>query len=648
MKKKGFLVISVLLAVQAALMAAGRAPEAGNNSALQTGNPKVVIDSYDVHDYICLVKKSLHPNIDNFARNLQSQALSDGNDKVASILESIRRGGTGSGFVYVDSQGRNYIITNYHVVVGAYRFSAEFEILPKGAPSRNDLREKIIFQNLTVLNATEEGDLAILAFPEGDRPFRRSIPLYADLVKDGDKVKAGGYPARKGGPDWELTDGTVVNSFSKVSGTKDTFIQHGAEINGGNSGGPLLIPNKKGSRWEYSVAGINTFVIRSDTTTTAFFSIPVERLRTFIQDSQKPLDENALRSRIVSFTGLLNQVSRGPVYQRLAAFLSTSMIAANPEAAVGALSDNQRDNILGKVGSDEMPLGISWAVAHNQIEVVMTRRNRNVQAEFLSLSPNNFGGYTVWFLINSYPYKSEWIREWGDWRVDSFLMDDGEYNDSDVLATPHPMGKRVLYTLQSKVDVDWYIIDVPASGVLTVRTEGNVATDIYIVSDPSTVESFDKTIIASASGRNARATGNAQAGKVYVVVALTSGSNPGEYALIAEMGNSTVSSTPSPVSSTPSSTGNVTITIVNNTGYTIRGGGIWLADQDHTANNLKPFNLGGSLGTGNSRRVTLTSIDLSKNYCMLLQDTDDDIYVRHQIKITPDMTITFTIGDIEW
>jgi hypothetical protein len=486
------------------------------------------------------------------------------------------------------------------------------------------------------LNASEEDDLAILAFPDEDRPFRRGIPLYADSVKDGETVSAAGYPGTTGSPQWALTGGTVVNSRSRVPGTKASFIQHGVAINPGNSGGPLLIPNKKGDRWGYNVVGINTFYIEGSGSN-AYFAIPVERLRSFIQDSLKPLDEGALRSRIDSFTNLLNSSRTDWVYNRLAAFLSTSMIAANPETAVKGLSGSQQAVIVRKIASADIPLGIGWAVAHNQIEMYIAQKNRNVQAEFLSLSRNNFGGYTVRFIINGYPYRSEWIKEWGDWRVDSFFLDDGEFNDSDMYATPHPIGKRVLYTLQSNSDMDWYTLDVPVSGALTVRTEGNVATNIIIVSDPSTTESYEKTRIGSGSGRNARASGNVQAGTVYVRISLNSGA-PGEYALIAEMGNQTVSSTPSP-------TRNVAVTIVNKTGFTILGGGIWLAEQEHTPNNLTAFNLGGNLGNGNSRRVTLPSLDPSKNYCMLLMDTDDDIYISHNINITPDMTITFTFDE---
>jgi len=617
-----------------------------NNSAATTdgiGNPKVVIDSKDVHDYICIVNKSLHPNIDNFVRTLQSLAIKSGDksqDTAAQNLERIRRGGTGSGFVYVDTQGRNYIITNYHVIVGAFRFSATFEVAPKNASSSkgNELiRSKIVFQNLTVLSADEENDLAILAFPDEDRPFRRHIPLYTGPIRDDNEVRAAGYPGTAGTPSWAFSAGTIVNARAKVPGMDSWFIQHGAVINPGNSGGPLLIQDKK-SNWGYSVAGINTFYIKMEGSP-AFFAIPIEKAIPFIQNSFRQLDESVLKTRIESFTKLLNQSSTEWVYRKLTAFLSSSMIAANPEAAFMGLSGNQKDIIVNKMAED-MPLGIGWAVAHNQIEMYIAKRSRNIQTEFLPLSRNNFGGYTVRFLISGYPYRSEWIKEWGDWRIDTFFEDDGEYNDYPQFATQHPIGKRVLYTLQSSLDVDWYMLDIPSSGNLTVRTEGNVATRITLVSDPSTRESSERTSINSGRGRNARASGNVQAGSIYVGISLDSGS-PGEYALIAEMGNSTVST------SRDSPLENVAVTIVNNTGYTIIGlGGIWFADQEHTTSNFKEVSIGSNLEKGNSRRITLSSIDRSRAYCIFLFDTDGDAYIKHNISITPNMTITFNYSDL--
>lgn len=84
------------------------------------------------------------------------------------------------------------------------------------------------------------------------------------------------------------------------------------------------------------------------------------------------------------------------------------------------------------------------------------------------------GGYTVRLLVNGYPYRSEWIREYGTWKLDDFTEDDGEYNDYVQLATSHPLGKKVIYSFSSSGDVDWYILNIPRAGKLTVRTEGNL------------------------------------------------------------------------------------------------------------------------------------------------------------------------------
>jgi len=650
MKRKGVFIVSMLLAALAAAAYAGAERDNRPAQPEQTGNPKIVIDSYDMQDYICIVNKSLHPNLDSYVRKMQSDFIIDGDASsvmVAAVLEGIRQGGTGSGFVYVDSQGRNYIITNYHVIVGGDRFSATFEIASKANSLQNKnavKREKIIFRNLTVLGADESLDLAILAFPEKDKPFRKGLPIYVGPIKAGDEARAYGYPGTTGVPSWSITSNIIVNANKELSKSRGWFIQHGAALDHGNSGGPLMVRDKN-SRWDnFSVAGVNSFYLEG-AGSNAFFAIPGERLLSFIESSFKPLDENALKTRIDSFTKVLNDSKTELAYSKLATFLSSSMIAANPEAAIEKLSRSSiQEAIALKLVNGDMPLAISLAVANNLL-VNVSNRNRNIQAEFLSLSQNDYDGYTVRFLISGYPYKSEWIREWGDWRLDSFYEDDGEVNDFDVFSTPHPVGKRVLYTLQSKVDVDWYKLDVPTSGNLTVRTEGNVATQIRIITDPSTKETIDKTTIGKASGRNAKATGNVQAGEVYVEISLSSG-NPGEYALIAEIGNLVVS-TPSTTTTTTTTTGrDVTVTISNNTFFTIKSGGIWFADQEHTLANLKAFNLGGDLTHGISRRITLPSIDQSRRYCILVQDEDGDYYIQHNVSITPDMTIKFTLSDI--
>jgi hypothetical protein len=90
----------------------------------------------------------------------------------------------------------------------------------------------------------------------------------------------------------------------------------------------------------------------------------------------------------------------------------------------------------------------------------------------------------------------------------------------------------------------------------------------------------------------------------------------------------------------------VTITIVNNTGYTIKGGGVFPDVVNPKDSELMVLNLGGDIRDGYSRSVTLPALDLSRIYTIMLLDTDDDVYVRYDITIASNMTVTFTIRDI--
>lgn len=91
----------------------------------------------------------------------------------------------------------------------------------------------------------------------------------------------------------------------------------------------------------------------------------------------------------------------------------------------------------------------------------------------------------------------------------------------------------------------------------------------------------------------------------------------------------------------------ITITIVNNTGYTINGGGLFPIGGNSDKSDLHILNLGGNIRTGNSRRVTLPALDTSKIYVIMLMDTDEDTYSKWFVSLTPNMTLTFTISDLD-
>jgi len=502
--------------------------------------PLKTVNSSEIRDYICIVNRHLHPNMERFLNTLIRALIEDADeesDDHARKYEYYKRGGSGSGFVYVDKKGNNYILTNYHVIVGAHRLSVTFE---------NENGARTVYQNLRVVGVDELADLAILGFPHNQKPFRKGIPL-APPVRDDTVVRAAGYPGIPEKPTWNIHRGTVANAVSYPITRDRPYIQHNAAINPGNSGGPLLVEDRRSSL-RYSVAGMNTFYIQG--LHSAFYAIPSERINAFIQRSLQQTTRDTLENRLAGFMEIIQKsITSDFVFKSLSSYLSSTMINADPlSIAIEFLNEEYEHPILIELQEEILVnpvIGVPWAVALDQIEMPIYRRSnspmaqKDTQPEIISTESNNMGGYTVKLLVNGYPYKTEWGMEYGSWKLDEFIHDDGEYNDYWDLATVHLLGKKIIYSLSSPLDVDWYELHIPRAGRLTVRTEGNLDTALLLCTDITSPQSIVQTRLDGGNddrdagpGLNEIITVNVSAGKVYARVRLASG-NPGEYILFA-------------------------------------------------------------------------------------------------------------------
>lgn len=148
--------------------------------------------------------------------------------------------GNGSGFI-VDSNG--YILTNYHVIIGADRIKVKF----------NDGGEL----PATVIGGDRETDLAVLKVTP-------NTALKPAKIGDSEKIKVGDWVAAIGSPfglEQTMTAGIIsarqrdAADLYKKAGFQ-YFLQTDAAINRGNSGGPLI--NLAGE-----VIGINTSIATS-------------------------------------------------------------------------------------------------------------------------------------------------------------------------------------------------------------------------------------------------------------------------------------------------------------------------------------------------------------------------------------------------
>ncbi len=159
--------------------------------------------------------------------------------------------GAGSGFIISED---GLAVTNNHVVAGA----ATLEIFVGGDTSRS--------YNARILGVSECNDLALIDISE-------SAPLpYLDWY-DGDITAglddyAAGFPL--GDPQFTLTRGIVAKARAggDLTGTSsiDHTIEHDANVQPGNSGGPLLAEDG-------SVVAVNYAGGASATTTAQFYAI---------------------------------------------------------------------------------------------------------------------------------------------------------------------------------------------------------------------------------------------------------------------------------------------------------------------------------------------------------------------------------------
>jgi serine protease Do len=159
--------------------------------------------------------------------------------------------GLGSGFLISDD---GVVVTNNHVVAGA----ATLEVYVGGELDKS--------YNAKVLGVSECNDLAVIKLATNDE--MPHLDWYDGDIKAGLDVYAAGYPL--GDPEFTLTKGIVAKAKAggDLTGTSsiDHTVEHDANIQPGNSGGPLVDAEGK-------VVAVNYAGGAHATTTAQFYAI---------------------------------------------------------------------------------------------------------------------------------------------------------------------------------------------------------------------------------------------------------------------------------------------------------------------------------------------------------------------------------------
>lgn len=334
-----------------------------------------------VKNQVCIVRPNYSDKIMDmiyeFVPRLEKLGVSDPEKYVSDFLNN---GFSGSGFVYVAPNGKNYIITNRHVIRDAETSTVIFQ--------EEKTKKQTKIKGLKILASDAELDLAILEFPENQQPFTSSLPFYNGELSDGDTVYTAGYPGLLGNPVWQFGSGIITNSSVEVEEMikpeLSSLIQHSAQIDGGNSGGPLLIKDNNGN---YEVAGINTWKLinRQDTN----FAIPTATIINFINKSlsNEQTDENItsydIQNSITEKATILHKsLNKYTVsFEELVDYISINFVENEGKRIF--------DKVINKCSSD----------------------NRKVMNELLEYSPIESVRYAIgWYIFNEF-HKDEYITD---------------------------------------------------------------------------------------------------------------------------------------------------------------------------------------------------------------------------------------------
>lgn len=198
--------------------------------------------------------------------------------------------------------------------------------------------------------------------------YSGGVPFSKSPVKDGQEVWSAGFPGLGGEPVWQFGKGTVTNSSARIKELIDpsisTVIQHSAEIDRGNSGGPLLVAAANSAG--YAVVGVNTWkaAYRQNTN----FAVPVSAILEWIKNlknESNESEEKSVRGKSREFISALN--GSGTDFAQIAKCVSLeTALSSGTQDFVSAMkfAPSEARNLIAREFEQTPVNGLKCAVAY--------------------------------------------------------------------------------------------------------------------------------------------------------------------------------------------------------------------------------------------------------------------------------------------
>lgn len=301
--------------------------------------------------------------------------------------------GYGSGFVF-DEQG--HIVTNSHVV-GAVNSTAQVTF--------SDGRSFVA----TVIGDDVFADIAVLEINQTDIPQEEGfdfVPLSianSSAIDVGQPVVAIGYPfATSLGSKSTLSAGVISQTqrltLSETYGYQ-AVIQTDADVNPGNSGGPLLDMNGE-------VVGINTAIFSPETGAEINYAVPSDMISTVVPwlidigyylHPWIGIDAVTLTPEMAAAAGMPSSV-RGVLIYRL--------VSDNPADESGRLSGTTTDQ-YGNIRAGDVIVGINGNTVTTIEELFYSLEKEAIPFEEVILNVNDHGAIENIPVLASYKIPAD-------------------------------------------------------------------------------------------------------------------------------------------------------------------------------------------------------------------------------------------------
>lgn len=371
--------------------------------------------SQDLKSVVAIVKPEVSESQKNFSTNLGNALAGKGYFAAAKEIRSYESGWFGSGFLTKNSKDQFVIVTNKHVVKSLKYMNVEFSV--NGA--------SVTYSKCKVIYSSKHDDLAVLALP-ADAKFKEFLSISSTPVKDGDDVWSAGFPGLGDKPTWQLGKGIVSNSAVKDEdfGENVTVIQHTAQVDQGNSGGPLMVSSVDANgEKHYSVVGVNTWKANGRENTN--FAIPSKSILACIESLDGTAEPASVKDFNTAVSGFASSVKSG--FESVAPLIDDEYLYTIDKSSFIMLLSNASEDAKSKADKlfvDAKPMdGLRVLVAD------CICRNLSKKAETFSLEKADTpsSGDNVAYANFSYKGKSNattWRKDGSEWKLASFDLVD--------------------------------------------------------------------------------------------------------------------------------------------------------------------------------------------------------------------------------